>query len=140
MSHIAASFRIESIGPESPLLRGKCSCFTPRARATSAHFPRARSRRRRAGNGSWWRPLQIIPWLGYVVYRVAKNRAAITHLTASKVFHGQGVARSLMEALKLETKHLAGISLKCRRDYNLSDMWTGFGFTVRHTREGRGTG
>jgi hypothetical protein len=75
---------------------------------------------------------------GYVVYRVAKNRAAITHLTASKVFHGQGVARSLMEALKLETKHLAGISLKCRRDYNLSDMWTGFGFTVRHTREGRG--
>lgn len=43
-----------------------------------------------------------------------------------------------MDAMKVETKHLAGISLKCRRDYNLSDMWRGFGFTVRHTREGRG--
>jgi hypothetical protein len=75
---------------------------------------------------------------GYVVYRLAKNRVAVTHLVAGKKFHRQGVARSLMDVLKLETKHLAGISLKCRRDYDLSHMWTGFGFTVRHTREGRG--
>jgi predicted nucleic acid-binding protein len=75
---------------------------------------------------------------GYVVYRLAKNRVAVTHLTSDKWFQRQGVARLLMDALKSETKHLAGISLKCRRDYNLSDMWASFGFTVRHTREGRG--
>lgn len=78
------------------------------------------------------------PVAGYVVYRVAKHRAAVTHLVTGKKFQGQGAARALVDALKLETKHLAGISLKCRRDYNLSDMWRGFGFTVRHTREGRG--
>lgn len=75
---------------------------------------------------------------GYLLYRVAKNRAAIVHLTTSANFRGKGVARLLVDRLKEKSKHLLGISLRCRRDYNINDMWQGFGFTVRHSKEGRG--
>jgi ribosomal protein S18 acetylase RimI-like enzyme len=79
---------------------------------------------------------------GYLLYRVAKsarkNRASIVHLTTSTSFRGQGVARLLVDCLKAKTHHLLGISLRCRRDYNINDMWQGFGFTVRHSKAGRG--
>jgi ribosomal protein S18 acetylase RimI-like enzyme len=79
---------------------------------------------------------------GYLLYRVAKtvrkNRASIVHLTTSGSFRGQGVARLLVDCLKTKTRHLLGISLRCRRDYNINDMWQGFGFTVRHSKAGRG--
>lgn len=79
---------------------------------------------------------------GYLLYRVAKsitkNRASIVHLTASDSFRGQGVARLLVDCLKAKTRHLLGISLRCRRDYNINDMWQGFGFTVRNSKAGRG--
>jgi GNAT superfamily N-acetyltransferase len=75
---------------------------------------------------------------GYLLYRVAKNRAAIVHLTTAESFRGKGIARLLVDSLKSKTTHLLGICLRCRRDYNISDMWEGFGFTVRHSKEGRG--
>ena len=75
---------------------------------------------------------------GYLLFRVAKNRAAIVHLTASNSFRSKGVARLLVDTLKSRTRHLFGISLRCRRDYKIDDMWRGFGFTVRHSKEGRG--
>jgi GNAT superfamily N-acetyltransferase len=79
---------------------------------------------------------------GYLLYRVAKsatkNRASIVHLTTSDSFRGQGVARLLVDCLKAKTRHLLGISLRCRRDYNINDMWQGFGFTVRNSKAGRG--
>jgi ribosomal protein S18 acetylase RimI-like enzyme len=137
MGNASPSFRIERMAPDSPLLQ-EVLLLHAANKSTLGAFPKGafeEAARRK------WILVAIAPGnsvAGYVVFRVAKNRVAITHLAAGKKFHGRGVARSLMDALKLETKHLAGVSLKCRRDYNLSDMWTGFGFTVRHTREGRG--
>jgi GNAT superfamily N-acetyltransferase len=75
---------------------------------------------------------------GYLLFRVAKNRAAIVHLTTGADFRGKGVARLLVDQLKERSRHLLGISLRCRRDYNINDMWQVFGFTVRHSKEGRG--
>ena len=137
MNNPSPSFQIKSIGPDSPLLtevlllhaasKSNLGAFPKGAFEDAAHQKRI---------------LVAIAsdksLAGYLVYRVAKNRAAVAHLTTNKRFKGQGAARSLMDALKLETKHLAGISVKCRRDYNIGDMWAGFGFTVRQTREGRG--
>jgi len=60
------------------------------------------------------------------------------HLTTSNNFRGKGVARLLVDSLKSKTRHLFGISLRCRRDYKIDDIWRGFGFTVRHSKEGRG--
>jgi len=77
---------------------------------------------------------------GYVLYRVARKnrRASIVHLTTSEQFRGEGVARLLVERVKENTKYLLGISLCCRRDYNIADMWQSFGFTVRNSKPGRG--
>ena len=79
---------------------------------------------------------------GYLLYRVAKsatkNRASIVHLTTSERFRGKGVARLLVEFLKETTRYLLGISLRCRRDYSIAEMWQSFGFTVRNSKQGRG--
>lgn len=137
MSKTSPSFQIDRLGPDSPLL-AEVLLLHAASKSNLGAFPKGAfedaARQKRI-------LVAVAPdktLAGYLVYRVAKNRAAVTHLTTSKRFRGQGVARSIMAALKLETKHLAGISVKCRRDYNISDMWTGFGFTVRQTREGRG--
>ena len=62
-----------------------------------------------------------------------------THLTTGGDFRGKGVARLLADQLKERSgSYPLGISLRCRRDYNINDMWQGFGFTVRHSKEGRG--
>lgn len=137
MTDPTPTFHVESIGPDSPFFaevlllhaasKGYLGAFPKGAFEDAAHQKRI---------------LVAIAsdksLAGYLVYRVAKNRAAVAHLTTHKRFKGQGAARSLMDALKLETKHVAGISVKCRRDYEIGDMWAGFGFTVRQTREGRG--
>jgi GNAT superfamily N-acetyltransferase len=78
---------------------------------------------------------------GYLLYRIAisKNRASIVHLTTADEFRSQGISRLLVERLKTETRHLAGISLSCRRDYDLGGLWRSLGFTVRLSKEGRGS-
>lgn len=76
--------------------------------------------------------------VGYLLFRVAKSRAAIVHLVVALDWTGRGVARDLVARLVTDTRHLLGISLRCRRDYNLAKMWIRFGFTVRDTKAGRG--
>src|SRR6267378_433846 len=43
---------------------------------------------------------------GYLLYRVARNRAAVVHLTTSDSFRSKGVARLLVDCLKARTRHL----------------------------------
>lgn len=76
---------------------------------------------------------------GYLLYRVAlsKSRASIVHLATADEFHGQGIARLLVDRLKAETRHLTGISLSCRQSYDLGGLWRSLGFTVRHSKPGR---
>jgi len=75
---------------------------------------------------------------GYLLFRVAKGKAAIVHLCVSESHRQKGIARALVERLCAETKHLAGIGLHCRRDYDSNGMWPRFGFVARHTKHGRG--
>ena len=76
--------------------------------------------------------------LGYVLYRVARGRAAIVHLCIAPKARGRGVARILVERLKQETKSLEGISLLCRRDYDINHIWSKFGFEAVNSKAGRG--
>ncbi len=75
---------------------------------------------------------------GYLLYRVARGRAAIVHLCVSREARGKGVARGLVEQLKRETKPLEGIGLRCRRDYDINHVWSKFGFEAVHSKAGRG--
>lgn len=76
--------------------------------------------------------------IGYVLYRVARGRAAIVHLCVSETARGKGVARRLVEKLKHETKTLEGIGLYCRRDYDVNHVWSKFGFEAVNSKAGRG--
>lgn len=80
--------------------------------------------------------------LGYLLYREvpARNEIALTHLCVDPQARGNGVARSLVDALKLRTAPRRGIGLWCRRDYSATQMWPRFGFVYRKERPGRGSG
>ena len=75
--------------------------------------------------------------VGYLLYRVAKQRAMIVHLCTASKARGMGVARSLVENLKHVTKPLVGIGLHCRQDYDARHVWAKFGFTALHRKVGR---
>jgi ribosomal protein S18 acetylase RimI-like enzyme len=76
--------------------------------------------------------------VGYLLYRIARERAAIVHLCVRTDFRGTGVARSLVDQLKTLSKHLRGIGLHCRRDYEANAAWPKFGFVVVAAKRGRG--
>ncbi|MHB9071728.1 MAG: GNAT family N-acetyltransferase [Sedimentisphaerales bacterium] len=75
---------------------------------------------------------------GYLLYRVTKNKAAITHLCIDSRSRGRGIAKNLVEFLIQQTKHTAGIILKCREDYFDAHIWEKFGFTYLAHSAGRG--
>ena len=77
------------------------------------------------------------PVLGYLLYRVAKQRAIIVHLCTSAAARKRGIARALVEHLKRITKPLAGIGLHCRQDYDERHMWAKFGFAAEARKVGR---
>ena len=76
--------------------------------------------------------------LGYLLYRQAKERATIVHLCVRRDSRSKGVGRDLVERLKTETKHLRGIGLYCRRDYEATAAWPRYGFAPVATKRGRG--
>jgi GNAT superfamily N-acetyltransferase len=137
----ASHFRIEEVGLDSPLLEAVIKLHAA-GKARLGPFPQgafedhARQKMILAAVA----PDNSVA--GYLLYRVAKsvtkNRASIVHLITNDSFRGKGVAQLLVDCLKERTRHLFGISLRCRRDYKIDEMWQGFGFTVRHSKEGRG--
>lgn len=76
--------------------------------------------------------------VGYLLYRVARGRVAIVHLCVAQAARDRGVARLLVQSLKAKTKHLEGIGLYCRRDYDINHIWSKFGFEAVHSKAGRG--
>ena len=76
---------------------------------------------------------------GYLLYRTSSNKAVIVHLCVNPAIRKQGVARMLVDKLKAETKHLIGIGLHCRRDYDIKGMWPRLGFKAVHSKSGRGS-
>ena len=77
--------------------------------------------------------------VGYLLFRIARERAAIVHLCVRPDFRRKGVAQSLVTRLKSDTKHLRGIGLYCRRDYEASSSWPRYGFVVVAAKRGRGS-
>tara|TARA_R110002073_G_scaffold70147_3_gene173563 strand:+ start:1088 stop:3187 length:2100 start_codon:yes stop_codon:yes gene_type:complete len=67
---------------------------------------------------------------GYLLYRFAKQRVAISHLCVSDELRGKGGARTLFEELKqtVDDGFCKGIEVRCRSDYEISRMWPSLGF------------
>lgn len=77
--------------------------------------------------------------LGYLFFRLARGRAAIVHLCISQDERNKGIARELVSRLKKITAHLECITLRCRRDYAVNDLWPKYGFHPKGAIQGRGT-
>ena len=77
--------------------------------------------------------------LGYLLYRVTAryNEASVVHLCVGEGARGRGVARALVDHLKVATSHLLGVRLLCREDYEASNVWPKLGFTFEGQRPGR---
>jgi predicted nucleic acid-binding protein/GNAT superfamily N-acetyltransferase len=75
--------------------------------------------------------------VGYLFYRVARDRASITHFCVASEARRTGVARALRDRLVSLTKHCRRILLWCRRDYEASKAWPRLGFHAAMERAGR---
>jgi len=132
-------FQIEEIGLGSPLLESVVGLHAT-CKAKLGPFPRGAFEDHARQKLIFAAIASDKSIAGYLLYRVARtaNRASIVHLTTAEQHRGKGVARLLVNNLKEKTRHLLGISLRCRRDYNIADMWQSFNFTVRNSKVGRG--
>ena len=74
---------------------------------------------------------------GYILYRVSREKATVTHLCVSSEFRGDGVARALVNKLFDVTADLRGIGLQCRQDYEANAVWPKLGFHHVSSRPGR---
>jgi ribosomal protein S18 acetylase RimI-like enzyme/predicted nucleic acid-binding protein len=78
---------------------------------------------------------------GYLLYRVSSRhyRASIVHLCIDPKKRRSGIAKKLVEILHEKTKHLSGIRLSCRRDYDTANkLWPELGFVYLFEKPGRG--
>nr|WP_281720513.1 GNAT family N-acetyltransferase [Nitrosomonas nitrosa] len=77
--------------------------------------------------------------IGYLLYRIAKERAMIVHLCVDNRFQRGGVSRLLIDRLIEITKAhgLRGIGLKCRRDYEATHVWPRLGFIPLTDKPGK---
>ncbi len=66
--------------------------------------------------------------VGYLLYADRTNYFRITHLCVLEECQGQGIARQLVNRLKLSADTQKSIRLNCRRDYPANEMWPKLGF------------
>ena len=67
---------------------------------------------------------------GYLMYDIRrKDRyVKLIHLCINEQHRGQKITKKLVENLKQRTLEYQGISLDCRRDYQIDPMWISLGF------------
>jgi|SRR5665213_77240 len=134
---MAESIRIECIDGSSPHLKAVMDLGTQHA-DTLGFFPKGAFQEHASRKHIFAALTSQNECLGYLLYRTSGNKATIVHLCANSAVRKRGVARKLVEHLKVETKHLLGIGLYCRRDYSVNDMWPRFGFVAVSSKLGRG--
>jgi len=80
--------------------------------------------------------------IGYLLYytRCRDRYIKIVHLCLAPSCRGQGIAKQLVEYLKKNTQDYNGITLTCRDDYKLQDMWVKFGFFPAYSKLAKTTG
>ena len=74
---------------------------------------------------------------GYLMYAANRDRFRIAHLCVSEASRGRGVARRLLEALKSSAVTQKLITLRCRNDYSVNEMWPKLGFVPIAESPGR---
>ena len=79
-------------------------------------------------------------FLGYLLYNITQRSrvVSIVHLSVEPSHQQKGVAKALVDHLKKLTKNFfRGIRIRCRRDYEVSNIWPKFGFNAIDEKPGR---
>lgn len=76
--------------------------------------------------------------IGYLLYRISKDKTSITHLCIDAACRGKGIAKLLVNKLVDITKETRGISLKCRKDFPANRLWPQLFFHAESYKQGRG--
>src|SRR5260221_13639722 len=71
---------------------------------------------------------------------IERQNSGIAHLCVGLHRRCRGVGKALVEKLKAQPKHLRGMRLWCRRDYQARAAWPNYGFAPILTKRGRGAG
>ncbi|MBN73819.1 MAG: hypothetical protein CME32_31570 [Gimesia sp.] len=76
---------------------------------------------------------------GYALYSISskQNKVSLTHLCVDKPFQKQGIARQLIDELRIQTNSCRGIGLFCRRDYSAIKLWPKLGFVAISEKRGK---
>ncbi len=73
-----------------------------------------------------------------MLYSTGRKEASIVHLCIEPSQRNKGVAKALFSKLKEITKaSCRGVRVRCRRDYNLNNVWEQLGFTSIDEMPGR---
>ncbi len=76
---------------------------------------------------------------GYLLYyKTERRKIRLTHLCVEEAHRGQGLARRLIESLRIQFKDYVGIGLHCRRDFPAWSSWPKLGFVALGEKPGRG--
>jgi len=136
-NNTSCQFKVERISCESPWLDDVICMHSANAKHLGM-FPKGAFRQH--ANSKWILVATCLEGgcVGYLLYREARERAMIVHLCVQPQYRGKGIARALVERLKIDTRHLRGIGLYCRRDYQENAAWPKFGFAAVFSKRGRG--
>ena len=77
---------------------------------------------------------------GYLMFRYSKanGKIRVTHLCVGKDHRGQGVAKRLIEELKIRFDHVLRVTARCRKDFKSWAFWDQkSGFSAGHEFAGR---
>ncbi len=76
---------------------------------------------------------------GYLLYyKTERRKIRLTHLCVEETHRGEGLARRLIESLRIQFKDYLGIGLHCRRDFPAWSSWPKLGFVALGEKPGRG--
>ncbi len=75
--------------------------------------------------------------IGYLLYASYPDRFRVVQLCVSREFRNKGVARQLIEGLKMSATTQKVMRLRCRRDFPANSLWPKFGFVPRGESPGR---
>lgn len=75
--------------------------------------------------------------VGYILYRIARQRVSIVQFCVDPAHRRQGVARAMLDRLAESTRQYRGITLSCRKEFEANKSWPRLGFCFVRERPGR---